>query len=96
VKTRIAEFTPEAREGSKALKAFMHKMVFSNDQLVADRKRSRSMIAELFQFFLEHPGCLPEQHAARAVGQRAPRVICDYIAGMTDVFFRRTYESVLE
>jgi dGTPase len=95
VKTRIATFTPAAQEGSRALKAFMHKFVFSNDQLVADRKRSRAMIAELFQAFLEHPERLPEQHAARAVGQRAPRVICDYIAGMTDLFFRRTYEAVI-
>ncbi len=73
----------------------MHKVVFSNDQLVADRKRSQKMSAELFQAFLEHPELLPEQHAARAVGQRTPRVICDYIAGMTDLFFRRTYETII-
>ncbi len=95
VKTRIATFTPAARQTSKDLKAFMHKFVFSNEQLAADRKRSRRMIAELFQFFLEHPESLPEQHAARAVGQRAPRVVCDYIAGMTDVFFHRTYEALI-
>jgi dGTPase len=63
--------------------------------LAADRLRSRALIGELFQHFLDHPDRLPEQHAARAVGQRAPRVVCDYIAGMTDVFFRRTYEAEL-
>jgi dGTPase len=92
---RIAAFTPAARTASQELKAFMHKFVFSNERLVADRKQSRARIAELFQFFLDHPERLPEQHAARAVGKRAPRVVCDYIAGMTDVFFRRTYDAVL-
>jgi dGTPase len=92
---RIAAFTADAQKASRDLKAFMHRFVFSNEQLSADRKRSRGMIAELFQFFLEHPDKLPEAHAARAVGQRAPRVICDYIAGMTDVFFRRVYGQAI-
>lgn len=92
---RIAAFTPVALQATKDLKQFMHRFVFSNEHLVKDRVRSRGMIAELFQFFLEHPDRLPEAHAARAVGQRAPRVICDYIAGMTDPFFRRTYEQVI-
>jgi dGTPase len=95
VKTRIAAFTPEAQQASRDLKTFMLKFVFSNEQLAADRRRSRTMIGELFQFFLEHPEKLPEWHASRAVGQRAPRVVCDYIAGMTDVFFRRTYEAAI-
>jgi dGTPase len=95
VKTRIATFTPAAQQGSRELKQFMNKFVFSNEQLAADRRRSRAMIGELFQFFLDHPEKLPEQHAARAVGNRAPRVVCDYIAGMTDVFFHRTYEALI-
>jgi dGTPase len=93
VPERIVKFTPAARQASRDLKAFMLKFVFSNEQLVADRKKSRAMIADLFQFFLDHPDRLPEWHAARAVGKRAPRVVCDYIAGMTDVFFHRTYEA---
>jgi dGTPase len=92
--SRIAAFTPEAQKASKDLKIFMLRFVFANEQLASDRRRSRCMIAELFQFFLEHPDRLPEQHAARAVGQRAPRVICDYISGMTDVFFLRVHHQV--
>ncbi len=95
VPTRIAAFTTVAAQASSDLKAFMHKFVFSNEDLVADRKRSRTMIAELFGFFLEHPDRMPEAHAARAVGKRAPRAVCDYIAGMTDVFFHRTFEAML-
>jgi dGTPase len=92
---RIAAFTAKAENTSRELKQFMHRFVFSNQELAIDRKRSRGMIAELFQFFLDQPDRLPEQHAARALGQRAPRVICDYIAGMTDVFFHRTYQQVI-
>jgi len=95
VPTRIAAFTPAARQASADLKQFMLRFVFSNEQLVAERRHSRSRMAELFQFFLDHPQCLPESHAARATGSKAPRVICDYIAGMTDGFFHRTYQQTV-
>jgi dGTPase len=93
--SRIATFTPAAKKTSLELKQFMARFVFSNEELVGDRCKSRAMMAELFQFFLDHPDRLPESHGARAVGPRAPRVICDYIAGMTDVFFHRTYHQLL-
>ncbi len=92
---RIAAFTPAAQQASRELKQFMTRFVFSNEELTADRRRSRVMIAELFQFFLEHPDRLPEHHATLADGPRAPRVISDYIAGMTDGFFHRTFQQVL-
>jgi dGTPase len=93
--TRIAAFTPNVAEASRGLKRFMHKFVFSSTELAEDRKRSRTRMAKLFQFFLEHPDRLPEPHSGRAVGARAPRIICDYIAGMTDLFFYRTYHQVI-
>ncbi len=93
--TRIAAFTPDVMEASRGLKRFMHKYVFSSTELVEDRKRSQTMMGELFQFFLAHPERLPEPHRERAQGARAPRAICDYLAGMTDVFFHRTYQQVI-
>ncbi len=92
---RIAAFTPEAADASRGLKRFMHKFVFSSTELSSDRQRSRTMMGELFQFFLAHPDRLPEPHSERAQGPRGPRVVCDYIAGMTDVFFHRTYQQVI-
>jgi dGTPase len=69
--------------------------VFSSTELAEDRKRSRAMMGELFQFFIAHPYRLPEPYSEQAQGPRGPRVICDYIAGMTDVFFHRTYQQVI-
>jgi dGTPase len=93
--TRLAVFTTAAKEASLGLKQFMNRNVYCNQELVGDRRKSRAMMAELFQFFLDHPDRLPESHGARAVGARAPRVVCDYIAGMTDVFFHRTYHQMI-
>jgi dGTPase len=51
------------------------------------------MIAELFGFFVEDPRRLPDPYARLAETDPPHRVVCDYIAGMTDAFCRRTHEQ---
>ena len=91
---RLAAFTPEATDATRELKRFLHARVYNSGVLEEDRRRSTAMIRELFQFFVTEPSRLPEPYAERA-RQRAPeRVVCDYIAAMTDVYFRRTYAHI--
>ncbi|MCU1237434.1 MAG: putative deoxyguanosinetriphosphate triphosphohydrolase [Candidatus Solibacter sp.] len=92
---RLAAFTPEAAETSRALKRYLHSRVYLSDALGADRRLSMERIAELFRFFLAEPGRLPQPYAQQAASEPAHRVVCDYIAGMTDAFFSRTYEQML-
>ena len=92
---RLACFTVPATEASQQLKQFMHDYVFSSAELKADREQSSHRMQELFQYFLANPAKLPEAYAQRATGPKGPRVICDYIAGMTDLFFNRTYNQML-
>ena len=60
-----------------------------------DRLLSMERIGELFRFFLANPDHLPQAYAQQALDEPPHRVVCDYIAGMTDVFFQRTYEQML-
>ena len=92
---RLAAFTPQTAETSRQLKRFLYAKVYSAPELAQGRDRSVAMIGELFEFFLDHPDRLPQPYCEQA--RRAPpyRVVCDYIAGMTDGFFRRTYEQML-
>ena len=92
---RLAAFTPEAAETSRALKSFLYRNVYSSVALGEDRNQSMALIGELFQFFLDRPDCLPPQYREQALAEPAHRVVCDYIAGMTDVFLRRTYEQMI-
>jgi dGTPase len=92
---RLAAFTAQAAETSRALKQFLYAEVYASAALGADRQRSMTMIGELFRFFLDHPGRLPPPYCQQALAEPAHRVVCDYIAGMTDAFFRRTYEPTI-
>ncbi|MBI3678792.1 MAG: dNTP triphosphohydrolase [Acidobacteria bacterium] len=90
---RLACFTLEGRETNAALKAFLHEHVYSCDALLAERTRSTAAIAQLFQHFLDAPDRLPANYREQAAGLPIHRVVCDYIAGMTDRFFWRTWRQ---
>ena len=92
---RLAAFTSAAGTASRELKSFLHRRVYSSPALDQDRSRSTVMMAELFEFFLEHGDRLPEPYRDMLDTEPAHRVVCDYIAGMTDSFFRRTHEHMM-
>jgi dGTPase len=92
---RLAAFSPRAAETSATLKRFLHEHVYASHELNNDRQRSTGRIAELFRFFLDHPERMPEGYREQHPDEPAHRLVCDYMAGMTDAFFRRTYEQTL-
>jgi dGTPase len=92
---RLAAFNPEAGQTSRGLKQFLSRTVYLSPPLIEDRRHSMSLVAELFQFFCQYPGRLPESYAEQARREPVHRVVCDYIAGMTDGFFERCFEAML-
>jgi dGTPase len=90
---RVAAFTAETAAASRALKQFLFTRVYATPALAEDRRRSVSMIADLFGYFIDDPRRLPDSYAALAASAPPHRVVCDYIAGMTDAFCRRTHEQ---
>jgi dGTPase len=92
---RLAGFNADAGETSRALKQFLYARVYASDALGSDRRTSMARIVELFRHFLACPDRLPQPYAQLALDVPAHRVVCDYIAGMTDAFFHRTYVLML-
>jgi dGTPase len=93
---RIAAFTPSAGDTVKSLKRFLRGSLYSSPVLADGRVESTRKMGELFDYFLEHPEELPDPHSSHVQFMTVQRAVCDYIAGMTDVFFRRTYDEIFE
>ncbi|HYL36010.1 MAG TPA: dNTP triphosphohydrolase [Bryobacteraceae bacterium] len=91
---RLAVFTPDAEATNRQLKQFLHHAVYFSDPMVEERRRSAIQIAELFDFYLRDPEKLPEYYKETLESCPVHRVVCDYIAGMTDGFFLRCYNQV--
>jgi dGTPase len=92
---RVAAFSPEIAEKNAALKRFLYGHLYSHPAIAEDRDRSVDALDALFLFFLDHPERLPKQYAELAENEARHRVICDYIAGMTDHFLLRQCNELL-
>jgi len=86
---RLVCYTPEAAQTSAALKRFLHARVYHTEILVHERDQSTQAIERLFDYLLENPQHVPETHIEGTL----PRRIADYIASMTDSYFRRVYSQ---
>jgi dGTPase len=92
---RIAAFSPEIARQNGELKRFLHARLYSNSAIAEDRDRSVASLDALFLFFMEHADRMPKQHAELTQTEPRHRVVCDYIAGMTDHFLLRQRSELL-
>jgi dGTPase len=92
---RLARFSQAIAQGNAELKHFLFTRVYSLSAIAEERDRSVAALDELFRFFMEHPDRLPPQYAEDARREPPHRVICDYIAGMTDQFLLRQHRDLL-
>ena len=92
---RLAVFTPATAAASRQLKNLLYQRVYASPALADDRQRSMERIGRLFRFYVDQPDRLPQPYCEQARTEPAHRVVCGYIAGMTDVFFSRTYEQMI-
>jgi len=92
---RLASFTLETHAANRALKQFLHHTLYYSEPMAGERRRSAMQIAELFQYWVEHPEKLPPNYVESLGSVPVHRLVCDYIAGMTDGYFRRCYEQTI-
>ena len=91
---RLVRLTEETQRLNRGLKQFLHKMVYVSETLLAERRASTTRIAEMFTYFMDDPERLPDSYRDGLSEQPAHRIVCDYIAGMTDRYFERTYREL--
>jgi dGTPase len=92
---RLASFSEEVAIQNGRLKRFLFSRLYSQPGIAEDRDRSVAELDALFRFFLEHPERLPKHYAELAKEEPRHRVVCDYIAGMTDNFLLRQCRELL-
>ncbi|HTV57876.1 MAG TPA: deoxyguanosinetriphosphate triphosphohydrolase [Verrucomicrobiae bacterium] len=94
---RLAGFSPDVARHNAALKRYLFGHVYSQPAIAEDRDRSVAALDSLFTYFAGHPEKMPPFYASEVAQGSAPvyRVVCDYIAGMTDHFLLRQCHELL-
>jgi dGTPase len=90
---RIAAFSPEVEAERKQVKDFLHENLYYSPSLAEEKNDAEQIVTELFAFWMQNPSALPHQYQEKAIEESLPRVVCDYIAGMTDHFIIEQYEK---
>lgn len=83
---RLFAFSPEVDEERRQVKEFLYKNVYFSPVLQSDKKQAEQVIAEMFAFFIKTPQQLPASYQEKTRREPLHRIVCDYIAGMTDSF----------
>ncbi|MCR5467711.1 MAG: deoxyguanosinetriphosphate triphosphohydrolase [Lachnospiraceae bacterium] len=69
------------------LRKFMFENVYTNPIAKAEEIRAYSLLEQLFDFYMKNTSLLPPWFESRITEEEnAARVVCDYIAGMTDQY----------
>jgi dGTPase len=92
----LVGFSPETNQKNRELKAFLHRRLYRHFKMERMRLKARRTITRLFETYLENPTLLPFKHQNRAQEEPAERVICDYIAGMTDRYALEEYKRLFD
>ena len=90
---RVASFSPPVEEERRGLKDFLYENLYYSPALAGEKEDAERITGELFAHWMEEPDDLPRNYREKAGHEPLPRVICDYIAGMTDPFIYQQYEK---
>ena len=90
---RMAAFSPEVEAERKQIKDFLYENLYYSPSLAGEKDDAERIVSELFAFWMKNPSALPHYYQEKAEQESLPRVVCDYIAGMTDHFIIEQYEK---
>jgi dGTPase len=92
----LVGFSETMRERKEAFEAFLYKNFYQDEEVRGPTRLWESRLRQLFAAYRAHPELLPLGRVQRAEerGEKVERVICDYVAGMTDRYAERQWNQL--
>lgn len=89
--------SPEIEAAMLRLREYMFQSVYMNKKAKGQEEQAERLLEELFLYYKKHGGYLPEEFRLRVdqVGEPPERIICDYIAGMTDRYAIAKFKQIM-
>jgi len=90
-------FSTKMEEDIAVLRSFLLDNLYRHYKVSRTRHKSTRALRKLFDVFLENPDLLPPDRQAQANTTKhgdTARVVCDYLAGMTDTFALEEYKRL--
>ncbi len=92
----VVIFSPEMTRQKNELKKFLHKNLYQHFRVIRMTDKGQRFIRALFHAYLGKPALLPTGLIKKREKDGIHRMICDYLAGMTDRFAQDEYRRLFE
>jgi dGTPase len=92
---RLATLTPAAAEVNRQIRTFLVSHLYSHADLAQDREIAIEKLGRLFEYLVDHPDRVSPGYRQSLNEDPPERVVCDYVAGMTDAYFHKVYRELL-
>ena len=82
------EMSEEMERQMFSLRSFMYENVYRNPAARGEEEKAVHLLQSLYDYYSAHPELMSQEYISliRERGEKKERVICDYIAGMTDSY----------
>jgi dGTPase len=90
---RLVGLSPEVEQERHQTKEFLYQNLYYSPALQPEKEDAERIITELFGLWMKQPEKLPASYREKAESEPRARVVCDYIAGMTDTYIHEQYEK---
>ena len=92
----LVSYSSAVRKESGLLKDFLHERLYHHWRVERMRIKAERFITELFKAYVETPALISGRYRRRREEESVPRMVCDYIAGMTDRFALDEYKKLFD
>lgn len=86
--------SPVIETAMDGLREFMFERVYRDGWRAAEEARCDYVVKALFQYYMEHPGEMPNEFVLIGYQEGVDRAVCDFISCMTDRYATRTFQSL--
>ncbi|UCC64967.1 MAG: deoxyguanosinetriphosphate triphosphohydrolase [Anaerolineae bacterium] len=92
----LIAFSDEVQARTRELKDFLFQRLYRHHRVMRMQTKAERIISELFNAYVDEPRQMPETIQARLQETSLHRVVCDYVAGMTDRFALQEHAKLFD
>jgi dGTPase len=94
--SNVVTYSEAMQTKNRELKDFLYENLYRHWRVMRMASKAYRFLTQLFALYVEEPRLLPWETQARLENEAIYRVVCDYIAGMTDRYALREYQKLFD
>jgi len=87
------KMSDEIKKITYSMRDFLYENIYESEITKKEFKKAKKILLDLYDYYMEHPEEVFKEIPKETIGSKE-KIVCDFIAGMTDRFALMTYERL--